>query len=211
MTGSAVVDEGRLYMGVWTGYIYCLDADGKEVWRFRTGDRIGDQRPLIDGGFVYFGSNDKYLYCLNKNTGEFVWRFKTQGDIWCGSISIDDEVIFGGWDCYLYALNKYTGHETWRFQTSTKQQSKLEIFEQIIIKDEKIEPSLNIEAEAMSYSTEMTETLSGEYNTKSEYVTKSEYTQKSEYTLGVVIQDVTSLNWYIQKNVFVPVFGSNKF
>jgi outer membrane protein assembly factor BamB len=72
--GSAVVDEGRVYIPTVDGHAVCLDAaTGHIIWMYPTAMSIPAE-PAIDGDLVYFGSWSHSIYAFDKKTGEIVWK-----------------------------------------------------------------------------------------------------------------------------------------
>jgi outer membrane protein assembly factor BamB len=72
--GSAVVDDGLVYVPTVNGYAVCLDGDnGHIIWMFPTAMSVPAE-PAIDGDLVYFGSWSRSLYAFNKKTGDVVWK-----------------------------------------------------------------------------------------------------------------------------------------
>lgn len=55
--------------------VYCLDKQGKFLWKFRTGGQIWST-PLFYKGRLYVGSYDCRLYCMDID-GKILWRFET--------------------------------------------------------------------------------------------------------------------------------------
>jgi outer membrane protein assembly factor BamB len=193
---TPVIENDRIYLGSWDRNFYCLSLDGKEIWRFRANDTIGDQRPLIHENIIFFGSCDSGFYALDKITGKLVWSFKTSGNIWSGAVYYRGSVIFGSYDCHLYSLDAKTGKENWRFQTSIKTQSPCEIVTKIIKKPELKTQELNIGIDEKFYSSDRHEAkIEGDYGIRSEYSTTSEYKQKSEYDVDfVILEEVLTTN-----------------
>jgi len=72
--GSAVVDDGLVYVPTVSGYAVCLDAEnGNIVWMYPTALSVPAE-PAIEDDLVYFGSWSRSLYAFNKKTGEIVWK-----------------------------------------------------------------------------------------------------------------------------------------
>ena len=72
--GSAMVDNGLVYVPTVSGYAVCLDAQtGHIVWMFPTAQSIPAE-PAIDGDLVYFGSWSRSIYAFHKKTGEIAWK-----------------------------------------------------------------------------------------------------------------------------------------
>ncbi|MHC4682323.1 MAG: outer membrane protein assembly factor BamB family protein, partial [Planctomycetota bacterium] len=51
-----------------------MSADGTELWRFRTKDKILSSPALSPAGTIYVGSKDNYVYALTSE-GRERWRF----------------------------------------------------------------------------------------------------------------------------------------
>jgi len=54
---------------------------------------------------------------LNALSGEFIWKFETDGEIDSSPLIVGNTVIFGSYDGNLYALNASDGSEQWVFET----------------------------------------------------------------------------------------------
>jgi outer membrane protein assembly factor BamB len=132
-----------VYFGSYDGFFYAVDAiSGKEKWKFKTGGEKKAGRnglwtmkpltqymedpfdfflssPFIDvaDSLVYFGSGDGSVYALQTNSGDLVWRFKTNGIVHSSPALYNGTIYIGSWDQNLYALDSKTGNEKWKFKT----------------------------------------------------------------------------------------------
>ncbi len=105
------------------GVMYCLDHEGKLIWKFNTDGGIrgspvvadvnGDGKPE-----VIFGCLDKFLYILDSN-GKLIERFEQASPIESTPGVFEDKIIFGTNDGLIVAL-KSNGEELWSFQTHGK-------------------------------------------------------------------------------------------
>lgn len=79
---------------------------GQEIWRFELGQEsdldIG-LTPSIAGDVIYCGSQE-YLYALDLQTGELLWKLKTEGMVFGGPAISDGVVYFGDFAGWLYAV-----------------------------------------------------------------------------------------------------------
>lgn len=174
------VKDGVMYFGACDRYIYALRAkDGKQVWRFKTGNWVGDAKVIVVDGVVYIGSVDGSFYSLDSRTGRLLWKFRTGGDIWSDSVFFEGLLIFGSWDCHVYAVDSVTGKEAWRFQTSTKQQAPLDITDEVIAEPEFREENKDYIEEERKYESPTQINVSG-----SEYTPAIEYQVKDVYRAG---------------------------
>jgi len=72
---KAVVLEDIILFASADYNMYCLDKNGKLLWKFRTGGHIWSTPAAYDGK-IYLGSYDCRLYCLDEK-GKLLWRFET--------------------------------------------------------------------------------------------------------------------------------------
>jgi len=183
---SPTIVNGRIYMGARDGNLYCLDRNGKEIWRFRTGGVV-ESKAIVREGKIYFGSEDGNFYCLDLE-GREIWRFKVEGQIWDEAKIYKGMLLFGCVDCRVHYLDLETGKELWNIQTSTLRKSvwphPYEMFRVEIKKETTIDETV----EESRYKKKKEETVSlSDYHITSEYSTESEYKQKSDYDTSFVI------------------------
>lgn len=122
---SAVIAEGRVYVGADDGKMHCLALeDGSELWSFPTGDMI-EAPPVIIEGRIFFGSSDRWFYALEPD-GTLAWKAET-GDQILGSANWlageDGEgpiVVVGSYDHTLYAYRAATGELRWQYTTGDR-------------------------------------------------------------------------------------------
>jgi len=114
-------------------YCYCLDLEGKVVWRHslikdfvRDGYRIfTDQiaggayyqsKPTAANGLIYVGTPSRFVYALDAESGEERWKFELGAAI-SGAPVCDQEKIYlgqqGGEDDF-YCLDARSGELIWR-------------------------------------------------------------------------------------------------
>jgi len=116
---SAVIgDDGTIYFGSMDWFLYALNPDGTEKWRYKTGFLIWSAPAIAEDGTIYVGSWDDYLHAVNPN-GTRKWRFCAHDDI-CSSPAIaeDGTIYFGTMlsGNRIYAVNP-NGTEKWRYKT----------------------------------------------------------------------------------------------
>ncbi len=75
------------------GAVIALDADGKELWRWRQGDVISVPPTIAElmptpGPEVVVMTNTGHIYCLNGRSGELLWKYEMSGGIQWGSAAV---------------------------------------------------------------------------------------------------------------------------
>jgi outer membrane protein assembly factor BamB len=116
---SPVIDNnGILYIGCLDGFIYAINPNGTEKWRYECNDWILSSPAIADDGTIYVGSLDDHLYSINSD-GTLKWRFHAEASIF-GSPTIgeDDVIYFGSMKSMsygkVYALYS-NGAEKWHY------------------------------------------------------------------------------------------------
>lgn len=114
--GAAVNSDGSLIViGSSDHGVYGMDADGQQLWRFATGERVWST-PAFADDLVYVGSMDHYIYALDFEGNE-VWSFETDAAIAASPVVVDGTVYIGSYDRAIYALEADTGDLLWQFET----------------------------------------------------------------------------------------------
>jgi eukaryotic-like serine/threonine-protein kinase len=111
----AVADD-MIVADTYNGWVYALNLDGTEMWsfkdpegaRFVAGATIGDQ-------IVYVGSAFGTMYALDRASGEELWHFSTDRDIWSAPLLVEDTLYFVTLDRHLYAVDSAEGDLLWQF------------------------------------------------------------------------------------------------
>ncbi len=97
---SAVLDNDEFYfVGADNGYVFCLNSQGREVWKYKTNGKVRSDA-LFHDGVVYFGSEDNNLYALNARNGNLLFKFSTDGNINGTPVIEDNQLFFGSTDSF---------------------------------------------------------------------------------------------------------------
>ena len=112
--GAALVLNDQIIFGSGDGFLYCLDANGKMVWKYETADQVlaapnWAKDPASDDLWVLAGSYDGSVHCVRAKNGKPVWKYSTDNFVNGSPAIAGKKVIFGGCDTYLYVLELATG------------------------------------------------------------------------------------------------------
>ncbi len=110
----AVIGD-RAWFGAEDTHLYCVDADGKVLWRYATGGSIESSPAIVDGR-AYVGSYDGYLHCVRSDDGAPLWRFPTGDDTDSSPVVVGDTVFIGCENGFLYAVDRRDGGLLWRYR-----------------------------------------------------------------------------------------------
>ena len=131
ISSSPAVADGKVFIGSFDGYLYCLDVeDGHQLWNFSIGQYV-ESSPAYYDGKVYTGSDNGHFYCIDAETGQQIWNasdgngeydpFITgsgQMNIRSSPIVYDGKVYVGGGTTGIfYCFNAETGQEIWHYST----------------------------------------------------------------------------------------------
>lgn len=142
-TGAAVEsspvigEDGTIYVGSHDGFLYALNPDGTEKWKFNAGPAVHDERwqvsksimatqAIAKDGTIYVYSSADYMFAVNPD-GTEKWRFKIKwhNDFWSSPIIGGDGTIYigsgraeniPGFKGGLFAINP-DGTEKWFYNT----------------------------------------------------------------------------------------------
>lgn len=112
---SPIVRNGRIYVGDDKGNFYCYDVkSGKEIWRYKTGDRILGTADANDK-IVVVGSTDKNIYGLDAKSGKLKWKYEAYETVF-GSATVDGDIVYiGDSNGVFRAIDINIGKLVWEF------------------------------------------------------------------------------------------------
>lgn len=100
----------------------------KPIWIFRCEDEIRGSASY-DNGIIYVGSYDHNLYALDATSGEFKWKFPTNGGIVTRPALTNDLIFVGSEDGNLYAILPKTGKMAWTLPLESPIRSSPKVIE----------------------------------------------------------------------------------
>ncbi|MDX1995834.1 MAG: serine/threonine-protein kinase [bacterium] len=93
-------------------------------WKFKTEDEIRCS-PMAFRDMAYIGSYDTNVWAVRLNSGEFVWKYPTNGGIASSPVIADISestrlVLFGSEDHSFHAVDYRTGRINWSYMTKDR-------------------------------------------------------------------------------------------
>jgi len=116
--GLVIGEDGTLYFGDHDDYLYAVNPDGTEKWRYKTGMWIWSAPAIDEDGTIYVTSYDDYLHAVNPD-GTEKWKFDAGASITTSPAIADDGTIYLGTMTSgqrIYAVNP-DGTEKWHYNT----------------------------------------------------------------------------------------------
>lgn len=93
-----------------------LTSSIKPLWHFECEDEIRGTSQYFQG-VLYAGSYDNNLYALKASSGEFIWKYPTDGGIVSKPSIADGKVYFGSEDHRLHVISASSGNIVWTYYT----------------------------------------------------------------------------------------------
>jgi outer membrane protein assembly factor BamB len=117
---SPVSCYNKIIIGAGDGYVYCLDLDGKLIWKFNSGNTIEAPALILEGN-VYIGNLGGSLFSMDLNTGHENWEYKTDNQI-SGSpnywkIGEYWYILVGSYDYNLHCVDARSGKLKWKYES----------------------------------------------------------------------------------------------
>jgi outer membrane protein assembly factor BamB/tRNA A-37 threonylcarbamoyl transferase component Bud32 len=84
------------------------------LWIFECEDEIRGTA-TYDNGVIYVGAYDNNLYALNSATGEFIWKYPTEGGIVSKPAVYENNIYLGSEDSRLHVISPHSGRVVWTY------------------------------------------------------------------------------------------------
>lgn len=115
IAGCVAEFRGRLLLASHDSFLYCLNTDGTEIWKFQTNDRINCS-PAVAEEHTFLAGCDEHLRVIELETGTEV-RDVPLGSFLVASPAIaGDQLYVGTHTGEVVAVNWKSGDVTWRYQ-----------------------------------------------------------------------------------------------
>jgi outer membrane protein assembly factor BamB len=122
---SPSYNGGQIFIGSDDGFLYCLDMDGKLLWKTKLNGKIRSSSPCLSFDedqrpSVFIGTYNGGMFCLNQSTGMIRWSKQITKPVMASPATIKDKVFFAASDKKLYCFQVKDGSSIWDFETGDK-------------------------------------------------------------------------------------------
>lgn len=115
-SSPAIGTVGTIYFGSADSYVYALNPNGTQKWKFTTNGGVYAPPSIGADGTIYIGSFDNQFYAIHPD-GKKYWNFTMDdGTYSCPAIGTDGTIYIGSMDGNLYSLDP-DGTKRWNFTT----------------------------------------------------------------------------------------------
>jgi outer membrane protein assembly factor BamB/tetratricopeptide (TPR) repeat protein len=101
---SPAVSDGVIFVPSTNKILAIGLGTNEDVWVFDDARGAIRSSPVVASGVLYVGSDDGYLYAVNVDTGETLWKWKTDGRVRSSPAVADGAIFFGSFDGIVYAV-----------------------------------------------------------------------------------------------------------
>lgn len=116
---SPAIAKDKILFGSRDGFLYCIDANGKFVWKMDHHISWVISTVAIKDSFVVTGTSDgHFVQAVNLNSGKEIWRTQTNTLFWSSPLIVGNKVYIGGFDGNEFCLDLATGKRISKFQTN---------------------------------------------------------------------------------------------
>ncbi|MEM7347386.1 MAG: serine/threonine-protein kinase [Chloroflexota bacterium] len=92
------------------------------IWKFKCEDEIRGKAAVADKNNLYIGAYDNNVYALDLKSGDFQWKYPTDGGIAVKPFLYNDRLFFGSEDQVMYAITD-KGRLAWTCPTQGRVRS----------------------------------------------------------------------------------------
>ena len=105
--GNPVIVNNYALFGTDDGYVYCINPDGTQRWRFRSPGGKFLTSPVLsrDLKTAYLSQEQDVVFALDTSTGMERWRYALKGKITAPVLDVDNGIIVGAYDKSLVRLD----------------------------------------------------------------------------------------------------------
>lgn len=122
---SPSYNGNEIFIGSDDGFLYCLDIDGKLLWKTKLNGKIRSSSPCLSFDedqrpSVFIGTYNGGMFCLNQSTGMIRWSKQITKPVMASPAIIKDKAFFAASDKRIYCFQVKDGSSIWHFETGDK-------------------------------------------------------------------------------------------
>ena len=121
---SPSFNGNEIFIGSDDGFLYCLDIDGKLLWKTRLNGKVRSSSPCLsfdeEYPLLFIGTYNGGLFCLNQSTGKIRWSKQITKPVMASPATIKDKAFFATSNNNVYCFQVKDGSVVWNFETGDK-------------------------------------------------------------------------------------------
>ncbi len=119
IAGCVAQYEDKLLLASHDSFLYCLNQDGTEVWKFQTNDRINCS-PAIAGTFTFLAGCDEHLRVIDLQTGKEFRDMPLESFLIASPAVVGDLLYVGTHNGQIVCVDWRKGEFVWRYEPARK-------------------------------------------------------------------------------------------
>lgn len=119
IAGCVAQHDGKLLLASHDSFLYCLNLDGTEAWKFQTNDRINCS-PAIEGSFTFLAGCDEHLRVIDLLTGKEFRDMPLESFLIASPAVIGDLLYVGTHTGEIVCVDWRKGEFVWRYASARK-------------------------------------------------------------------------------------------
>jgi len=112
-------------------FFYCLNTAGSLKWK-----KLLNTKSLSASTFykemVITSGIDGNIFAMDRNDGNFVWTYHTEGAVWATPLLQDGKIFVGSFDRYFYCIDASNGSLLWKHEFENRIRSDAVIWKDFI-------------------------------------------------------------------------------
>lgn len=114
ITGSALVDDSKIYVAGQDEKMFCVSETGDILWSRQAGQPIAGTKPVQSKNLVYLGHR-KGVHAFDAESGNHIWNDSTEGTATSPSVQ-GKSIIYGLSTGVAVSANRQTGDRQWEVE-----------------------------------------------------------------------------------------------
>ena len=119
IAGCVAQYKDKLLLASHDSFLYCLNSDGSEVWKFQTNDRINCS-PAIAGTFTFLAGCDEHLRVIDLETGKEFRDMPLESFLIASPAVVGDLLYVGTHTGEIVCVDWRKGEFVWRYEGPRK-------------------------------------------------------------------------------------------
>lgn len=111
-----IYQNSRIIIPTYEDGLYCLDKNGKTIWRFERGGATS--KILQSNDDIYFASNNGSVYRIKAQNGEMIWQGSHDGIAPTNPLLLGESLVFADYAGGLFVFDSQNGERLWRYNLS---------------------------------------------------------------------------------------------
>ena len=116
---DASVFENKIFFASDDLNFYCIDTAGNLLWKKPIKTKSLSSSTFYNDKVITAGIDGNIL-AMDKNTGDSLWTFQTNGAIWASPLLQGETIFIGSFDRNFYCIDANNGNLLWKYELDNR-------------------------------------------------------------------------------------------